>query len=220
MRLLLVEDDPLVGDGIHTGLSQQGCAVDWVMDGLNGEHALATEDYEVVILDLNLPKRDGITVLKNLRTTNNNVPVLVLTARSGIEDRIAGLDSGADDYMIKPFDLNELYARIRVLIRRRNGRSSSLIKHGDIELDPSTHTVRRRNREITLSRREFSVLHQLLENEGKVLSRSRLEDSLYAWSDEVESNTVEVHVHHIRKKLGSHLIRTIRGVGYVVGDTP
>ncbi len=216
MRLLLVEDDDLVGDPLHLGLEQQGCAVDWVRDGISAEHALFAENYEIVILDLNIPNRDGITILKNLRAQDNAVPVIIVSARDSIEDRITALNSGGDDYMIKPFDLNELYARVRVLLRRVHGRSSLSIKRGTVELDPSSHSVKRNNHEVTLTRREFSILHMLMENEGKVLSRSRLETSLYAWNDEVESNTIEVHIHHIRKKLGSHLIRTIRGVGYLV----
>ncbi len=216
MRLLLVEDDAVLGDGIYHGLMQNGCAVDWVNNGKAAELALNSEPYDAMILDLNIPQRDGLTILTELRARGNALPVLILTARDTVADRVRGLDSGADDYMIKPFDLAELDARLRALLRRAKGRAQPLIQHGDIVMNLAAHTVRRGAGTVALSRREFAVLHQLLDNAGKVLSRSRLEESLYAWSDEVESNAVEVHIHHVRKKLGNDLIRTIRGVGYVI----
>ena len=220
MRVLLVEDDTLLGDGIHTGLAQHGAAIDWVKSGKAAELALEANRYDAMILDLNIPQGDGLTVLQNLRTSGSTLPVLILTARDTIADRVKGLDSGADDYMTKPFDLAELDARLRALIRRSKGRAAPELRHGDLVIDLASLSVTRSNEVIPLSRREFALLHILLENAGKVLSRERLEESLYAWKDEVESNAVEVHIHRIRKKLGSELIRTIRGVGYIVDKSP
>ncbi|MDQ7075670.1 MAG: response regulator [Gammaproteobacteria bacterium] len=219
MRVLLVEDDVLLGDGIHTGLRNDGYAVDWVKDGETARRALQDNEFHAVILDLGLPKLPGLEVLKEFREQGKSTPVLILTAQDGINDRIGGLDAGADDYLVKPFDLEELCARLRALIRRAHGRTDSVLQHGDLVLDPAAHTLRQNKRNVTLSRREFAVLQNLLENRGRVLSRERLEQSLYGWSDEVESNAVEVYIHHIRKKLGSKLIRTIRGVGYMI-DKP
>jgi len=220
MRVLLVEDDALLGDGIHAGLVQQGAAVDWVKNGAAAEIALGSNNYDTMILDLNIPQGDGLTILKNLRARGDPMPVLILTARDTIADRILGLDSGADDYMTKPFDLAELDARLRALARRSKGRAAPEIHHGDLVINPAALTVTRNNELIPLSRREFALLHILLENTGKVLSREQLEESLYAWKDEVESNAVEVHIHRIRKKLGNELIRTIRGVGYIIDKAP
>ncbi len=219
MRLLLVEDDLLLGDGIHAGLSQNGCAVDWAKNGKAAELALNTTVYNAMILDINLPQCDGLTILKKLRARADELPVLILTASDTVADRVHGLDSGADDYMTKPFDLSELDARLRALQRRAKGRAGPLLQHGDIVMDPASHTVCHQADTVALSRREFAVLHMLLDNAGKVLSRAYLEESLYAWSDEVESNAVEVHIHHLRKKFGHNLIRTLRGVGYVI-DKP
>ncbi len=219
MRLLLVEDDKLLGDGIQAGLQQAGYAVDWMESGEQAEAALRTEDYEIMILDLGLPGRSGLDVLKALRAADNDLPVLILTARDTVSDRVQGLDAGADDYLIKPFDLAELNARIRALVRRHKGRASPLIEHGNLVLDPAAHTVALDGKPVKLSQREFAILHMLLENRGKVLSRARLEEGLYAWGEEVESNAVEVYIHHLRKKLGPGLIRTLRGVGYVI-DKP
>lgn len=219
MRLLLVEDDEMLGNGVQAGLTQAGFAVDWVKDGEAAEMFLAAEEYALMILDLGLPKRSGMEVLKKLRAQGKSLPVLILTARDTVEDKVQGLDSGADDYLIKPFDLDELGARVRALLRRRGGRSMPVIKHGDLELDPASHTVTRKGALVDISPREFTLLHELLENSGRVLSRSQLERSLYSWKDEVDSNAVEVHIHHLRKKLGSDLIRTVRGVGYVI-DKP
>jgi len=216
MRILIVEDDNLLGDGIRAGLSQNGYAADWVEDGEAAETAMMTNEYEMVILDLGLPKLSGLEVLKRMRNKGMDTPVIILTAQDGVEDRIKGLDTGADDYLTKPFDLAELTARIRALLRRRGGRSSPVIQHGNLTVDPASHSVTLNDKIVDISPREFTILQLLLENKNKVMSRSRLEEGLYAWNDEVESNTVEVHIHHLRKKLGSDLIRTIRGVGYII----
>ncbi len=216
MRLLIVEDDSLLGDGIRGGLTQNGYAVDWVEDGEAAETALLTNEYELIVLDLGLPKITGLDLLKKIRTSGNDIPVIILTAQDDVEDRVKGLDSGADDYLTKPFDLDELTARLRALLRRRGGRSTPVIEHGNVVLDPASHSVTKDGETIDISPREFTILQLLLENTNKVMSRSRLEEGLYAWNDEVESNTVEVHIHHIRKKMGAKLIRTIRGVGYII----
>ena len=224
MRLLLVEDDKLLGDGIQAGLQQAGYAVDWMEDGEAAEAALRSEEYELMILDLGLPGRSGLEILRRLRqrdfsAQDSELPVLVLTARDTVADRVTGLDAGADDYMVKPFDLDELNARIRALTRRHHGRANPLIEHGELTLDPAAHTVTLAGEAVKVSRREFAILQLLLESRGRVLSRSQLEEGLYAWGEEVESNAVEVYIHHLRKKLGSGLIRTIRGVGYII-DKP
>jgi len=216
MRILIVEDDTLLGDGIRNGLSQNGYAADWVEDGEAAETALLTNDYELMVLDLGLPKKSGLEVLKSIRAKGDDMPVIILTAQDGVDDRVKGLDSGADDYLTKPFDLEELTARLRALLRRRGGRSTPVIEHGNITVDPASHTVTKDDKTVDISPREFTILQLLLENQNKVMSRSRLEEGLYAWNDEVESNTVEVHIHHLRKKLGAELIRTIRGVGYII----
>ena len=216
MRLLLVEDNESIGRGIHTGLSQAGYAVDWVKDGLTAQSALQNEEYDAAVLDIGLPKQSGLEVLDEIRARGNAVPVLILTARDSINDRIIGLDHGADDYMIKPFDLDELNARLRAIMRRSIGRSTPKVVHGDIVMDPASHTVTRNGELIDLPPRAFAILQTLLENAGRVMSRTRLEESMYSWKDEIESNAVEVHIHSIRKKLGKDLIRTIRGVGYIV----
>jgi len=219
MRLLLVEDDSLLGDGIRVGLSQEGFAVDWTRDGQAAKLALETESYALMVLDLGLPGLSGESVLKWLRGTGNDMPVLILTARDTVADRVRGLDAGADDYLVKPFDLDELAARLRALLRRAGGRSVPVISHGLLRLDPAAHAVTRDGNQVDLSPREFAILQNLLENTGRVQSREQLEQSLYGWGEEVESNAVEVHIHHLRKKLGAELIRTIRGVGYMV-DKP
>ncbi|HFD13436.1 MAG TPA: response regulator [Crenotrichaceae bacterium] len=216
MRILLVEDDPQLGDGIRTGLQQVSYAVDWLRDGLAALHSLEVENFDMVILDLGLPRMDGLSVLEKIRTSGNDVPILILTARDTVADRIKGLDSGADDYLAKPFDLDELCARIRALSRRHSGRASSLIKYRDIVLDPMAHSLNKNGEEINLSTREFKILQILLENIGRVLSRERIEESLFGWDDSLESNATEVHIHHLRKKLGKELIVTIRGVGYMI----
>ncbi len=219
MRLLVVEDDTLLGDGIRAGLEHEGYAVDWVEAAESAELALKTGQYDLMILDLGLPGMPGLTLLKRLRERENDLPVLILTARDAVQDRIEGLDSGADDYLSKPFDLEELAARIRALLRRRSGRANPVIRHHEITLDPAAHEVTRNGEVVDISPREFAILQMLLENRGKVMSRSRLEEGLYSWNAEVESNTVEVHIHHLRRKLGASLIRTIRGVGYII-DKP
>lgn len=216
MRILLIEDDTLLGDGIRVGLMQAHYAIDWVTNGEAGELFLKTEHYDALILDLTLPKKDGLILLKELRARKETLPVLILTARDTTQDKVIGLDSGADDYLVKPFDLDELLARLRALLRRRNGRATPCIEYGTLRLDPAAHTVTSEGQLIVLSPREFAILQTLLENMGRVLSRSRLEECLYSGNEMVESNAVEVHIHHLRKKLGKELISTMRGVGYMV----
>ena len=216
MRILVVEDDRLLGDGIQKGLAQAGFAVDWVQDGSQGEAALKGEDFAAVVLDLGLPKLSGLDLLQRLRAQGNALPVLILTARDAIEDRVKGLDSGADDYVVKPFDLDELAARLRALIRRHSGEASAALRINGLELDPAQHKVQFHGQPVDLTAREFSLLQELMLNAGRVLSREQLEQRLYAWGDEVESNAIEVHVHHLRRKLAPELVRTIRGVGYMM----
>ncbi len=216
MRLLLAEDDRLLGDGICVTLTEAGYATDWVTDGEAAEAALQTETYALLILDLGLPKLLGIEVLKGVRQRGQDIPVLILTARDTVSDRVQGLDCGADDYLVKPFDMDELNARLRALLRRSGGRSNPVIEHGEIIMDPAAHVVTNAGHVVDISPREFAVLRMLLENRSKVMSRARLEEGLYSWGDEVESNAVEVYVHHLRRKLGAPLIRTIRGVGYTI----
>lgn len=221
MRLLLVEDDPLLGDGIRAGLRLAGYTVDWVKDGRAAQLALEADEYSLVVLDLGLPRLSGLELLRWLRQGGRTQPVLILTARDTLADRVNGLDSGADDYLVKPFELEELSARIRALLRRSSGRAEPVLTHGELVLDPAAHRATRLGAEVELSPREFAILQQLLENAGRVLSRERLEQSLYGWNEEVESNAVEVHIHHLRKKLGTELIRTVRGVGYMIDrETP
>lgn len=216
MRILVVEDDPLLGDGIAGGLRQAGYAVDWVTDGAAAELALRSEPFAAVVLDLGLPKLAGPELLRRLRQGGNPVPVLILTARDTIEDRIGGLDGGADDYVVKPCDLGELAARLRALIRRAGGIRSPSLEVGELVLDPAGHTTTWRGKPVDLSAREFALLQELMLNAGRVLSREQLEQRLYAWGDEVESNAIEVHIHHLRRKLAPELIRTVRGVGYLL----
>jgi two-component system, OmpR family, response regulator QseB len=220
MRLLLVEDDPMLGEGVRRGLRQQGHAVDWVRDGEAAELAVAGEPYDVVLLDLGLPRKSGVEVLRELRRRGQRVPVLILTAQDAVGDRVAGLDAGADDYLVKPFDLDELAARIRALHRRSSGRAEPLIEHGPLTLNPATHEVFLSGAPVDLSAREFSLLHALLEHPGRPISRARLEERLYGWGDQVESNAVEVHVHALRRKLGAERIKTLRGVGYMIPRRP
>jgi DNA-binding response OmpR family regulator len=218
MRLLLVEDDSLLGKAVRTGLEQQGHAVDWVLDGEAAEAAVASNDYAALVLDIGLPKQDGMALLKKLRAKGNTVPVVIITARDDIAERIAGLDGGADDFIVKPFDLQELGARLRAVVRRASGRASSDIVHGLLKVDPAARTVILDDKPIALTAREFAILTHLLENRGKVLSKQQLQESLYSWSDEIESNTVEVHVHHLRRKLGRELIKTMHGMGYMIDE--
>ncbi len=216
MRILLVEDDPMVGESLRQGLRQDGFAVDWVQDGEDAEVALAGESYSLLLLDLGLPGASGLELLSTLRQRGSDLPVLIITARDAVAERIAGLDTGADDYLVKPFDLEELEARIRAVLRRQAGRAQPLLVHGDLSLNPATHEVFKAGAPIRLSSREFNLLQALLERPGAVLSRGQLEERLYGWQQEVDSNAVEVHVHHLRKKLGAGVILNVRGVGYMV----
>lgn len=220
MRLLLVEDDPMIGEGLHLGLDQEGYAVDWVRDGQAAELAARSEPYDLMLLDLGLPRQDGLQVLKRLRSDHADLPVLIITARDAVADRVAGLDAGADDYLVKPFDLDELSARIRALLRRRAGRAEPLISHGALSLNPARHEVLLDGRAIRLSAREQAVLHAMLERPGLPLSRAQLEQRVYSWKDDVESNAVEVHIHSLRRKLGAEWIQNLRGVGYLVPKAP
>jgi len=220
MRLLLVEDDPMIGEGVHKGLRQDGFTVDWVRDGQAAELAVANGVYDLVVLDLGLPRKDGLDVLAALRRRGISIPVLVLTARDAVPDRIKGLNSGADDYVVKPFDLDELAARIRALLRRRAGRADPLVHHGELTLNVATHQATFRNKDLGLSAREFALLEVLLERPGAILSRAQLEERLYGWGEEVESNTVEVYIHSLRRKLGADFIKNVRGVGYLVPKRP
>lgn len=214
MRLLLVEDDPMIGEAARSGLRSRGFTADWVQDGAAADTALATEAFDVLLLDLGLPKMQGLELLRQLRKSGNALPVLILTARDGTADKILGLDAGADDYMVKPYDLDELAARIRALLRRRGGKASPKIEHRGLVLDPATHQLILDGAEIGLSPREFRILHALLERPGQVLSRAQLEQRLYGWGEEVESNTIEVHLHGLRRKLGAGMILNVRGVGW------
>lgn len=216
MRVLLVEDDISLGSGLQTALKPEGYTVDWLTDGLQALHALETESFDLVILDLGLPRLDGISVLKQTRAQGKALPVLVLTARDSIENRIEGLDSGADDYLIKPFDVTELKARIRALLRRSSGRSESIIRFQDIELEPASQQVCYQGKVVNLTRREYALLHEMISQPGHVFTRDTLQQLLYGWDEDVESNALEVHIHHLRKKFFPGLIRTIRGIGYVV----
>jgi len=216
MRVLLVEDDNLIGSGVEAGLRQARLAVDWARDGREAATALSMTEYELLILDLGLPKLSGIELLRGLRARGDDLPVLVLTARITVADRVEGLTAGADDYLVKPFDLAELIARCRALLRRAHGRSVETIRYHDLTVDPSALTVMRDDHRLPLTSRECTVLIELLTHQGMPLSRARLEDSLYGWDEEVESNAIEVHISNLRRKLGSGLIKTIRGLGYLV----
>ncbi len=217
MRLLLAEDDPLLGDGLKTALQAEGYTVDWFKDGGQSLHAALNEVFDIIILDLGLPSLDGLDVLKGLRNRRCDTPVLILTARGAVDDRIRGLDLGADDYLAKPFDLDELAARLRSLVRRSQGRSTPLLEYAGIVLDPAAQKIRQDGVEVELTLKEFIILRYLLESQGKVVSRSRLEETMYGWDAEIGSNALEVHIHNLRKKLGQQLIRTVRGLGYRIG---
>jgi two-component system OmpR family response regulator len=216
MRILLAEDDPMLGDGLRAGLRQLGFQVDWVRDGLAAEHELATGDYAAAVLDLGLPLKDGLEVLQAARARKISTPVLVLTARDAVPDRIRGLDLGADDYVVKPVDLHELGARLRSLVRRAHGQIQDTLQCGALQLDPAGRQVSLNGLPVLLSTREFDLLHALMLNAGRVMSREQLEQQLYSWGYEVESNTIEVHIHHLRRKLNNELIQTVRGVGYTM----
>ena len=231
MRLLLVEDDRMIGESLCKGLRGEGFAVDWVCDGAAAEAALQpvasaspagpqAGPHDLVVLDLGLPRKDGITVLENLRRRGSLLPVLILSARDRVPDRVRGLHAGADDYLVKPFDFDELVARIHALARRAAGRSQPLLKHRDLVLDPLARSVTRGDQPVSLSAREFALLSILLENAGRVLSVAQIEDKLYGWNEEVGSNAVEVHIHALRRKLGASLIRNVRGVGYTIDREP
>jgi two-component system response regulator QseB len=219
MRLLLVEDDSMIGAAAQQGLRHEGHTVDWVRDGREGEAAVASGAYDLVLLDLGLPRRDGLSVLRAWRSRGENVPVLIITARDAVADRVAGLDAGADDYLVKPFDLDELSARVRAVLRRRSGRSDSVLRIGDLEVDSAVRRVKWKGREVTLSAREYALLEALADRPGAYLTRVQLEERLYGWEDEIASNAVEVHIHALRRKLDPGLIRNVRGLGYTLaGD--
>jgi two-component system OmpR family response regulator len=216
MRLLLVEDDAMIGEAVLDGLRAEHSAVDWVRDGEAAEAALVAQDYDLLLLDLGLPRRDGLAVLRSLRARRLRLPVLIATARDAVADRVAGLDAGADDYIVKPYDLDELLARIRALLRRAAGRGEPVYEHLGVSLNPATREAALNGEPVSLSAREWAVLEPLLARPGLVLSRAQLEEKLYGWKEEISSNAVEVYVHGLRKKLGADVIRTVRGVGYMV----
>ena len=222
MRVLLVEDDELLGDGIRTGLRHYGHTIDWVKDGKAANDVLTTtyENFDIIVLDLGLPKMSGLDVLKSLREKNIATPVVILTARETVDDRVKGLDAGADDYITKPFDLDELCARMRALQRRSKARAKPILAYNNITLDPASHVVHMDAEQIMISRREFALLQKLIENAGRVISREQLNQTLYGWGENIDSNALEVHIHNLRKRFGTHLIRTIRGVGYMAEKPP
>ncbi|BAN34710.1 two component transcriptional regulator, winged helix family [Sulfuricella denitrificans skB26] len=216
MRILLVEDDPMIGEAVSVALKDAAYAVDWVLDGVAADTVLRDGEHQAVLLDLGLPKRDGLEVLRRLRQGGNGVPVIVITARDGVDDRIKGLDFGADDYLMKPFDLNELLARLRAVIRRQGGQAAPLLSNGKLSLDPATREARCGEAVELLSAREFALLHALLLRPGTILGRAELEERIYGWNEEVESNAVDFLIHGIRKKLGADVIKNIRGAGWMV----
>ena len=219
MRLLLIEDDQMLGKALKNALESNNYVTDWVDDFESSCTALKTAEFDAILLDINLPDKSGLEILKNLRAKKNYTPVLILTADSSIQQKVDGLDFGADDYLAKPFDLNELLARVRSILRRAKGRASSILSYQNITLDSLSHVVTKNNETIFLPPKEFLILQSLLDNIGKVISRSKLESQLYSWDNSVESNAVEVHIHHLRKKLGQDFIKTIRGVGYIISAT-
>lgn len=219
MRILLVEDDPLLGDGIKKSLSHLGFTVDWMRDGVQGENALTSEEYAAVVLDLGLPRKDGLALLQSVRNKGLHTPVMILTARDSKPDKLKGFSAGADDYIVKPLDVEELAARLRALIRRSAGRASPRIRIGQVEIDPDERMAWSDGKLVDLSAKEFAVLELLVQNAGRVLTRAQIEQSVYGWGDSTDSNTVEVFIHHLRKKLGSNFIQTLRGIGYTVGRT-
>jgi two-component system response regulator QseB len=218
VRLLLVEDDPMIGRAVQQGLAHAGFAVDWLTDGSQADAAIRDGTHDVVVLDLGLPGLDGREVLRRARARRQEVPILIITARDAVAERVAGLEAGADDYLVKPFDLQELVARVHVLLRRRRGVATTTLRAGDIELDPVERRVTVGGEPVALTAKEFALLEALMQRPGAVLSRSRLEQAVYTWGAEVSSNAVEVHLHHLRRKLGGERIRNVRGVGYRVAD--
>jgi DNA-binding response OmpR family regulator len=216
MRLLLVEDDPMVGEAVREGLRQDGYVVDWVRDGKAAEAALAANEFALVLLDLGLPKKGGLEVLRGLRERREPLPVLVITARDTVQERIEGLDTGADDYLVKPFDLDELSARVRALLRRASGRPEPVIEHGPLTVSPARREVKLRGEPVALSAKEYALVEALTDRPGIVLSRAQLEERLYGWGEEISSNAIEVHIHNLRRKLGEDVIRNVRGVGYMI----
>lgn len=216
MRLLLVEDDRMIGDSLRGALRLDGDAVDWVRDAIAADAALSSERFDLVLLDLGLPKGDGLDVLRKLRARRDSTPVIVLTARDAVGDRVTGLDAGADDYLVKPFELDELAARMRAVMRRHSGRAQPVLAHGGVTLDPATRQVAKDGVPVALSAREFAVLEALMQRPGALLSRAQLEDRLYGWGEEIESNAVSVYIHQLRRKLGAQFIQNVRGVGYFV----
>ncbi len=219
MRILLVEDDCLLGDGVCAGLRREDNVVDWIKNGETALTAITETQYDCIILDIGLPKISGLDVLQRMRETSDQTPVLILTAQDDISDRVKGLDAGADDYLVKPFEFAELCARLRALSRRNRGSASETLQYDDILINTAAHTVDYKQQAVTLSRREFTLLLELVTNQGRVLSRHHLEQKLYSWGDEIESNTIEVHIHHLRKKFYSELIKTVRGIGYIIAKT-
>lgn len=216
MRILLAEDDGMIGEVVHDALRGEGHAVDWARDGALADTALATTDYDLVLLDLGLPRKGGLDVLRALRARRKRTPVLIVTARDAIAERVAGLDAGADDYIVKPYDLHELLARVRALLRRAHGRAEPAYEWGEVRIVPATREATRAGQPVPLSAREWAVLEPLLARPGRVLSRQQLEDKLYAWGEEISSNAVEVYIHGVRRKLGAGLIENVRGLGYLV----
>lgn len=219
MRILLIEDDPLIGDGLKLGLTKSGFSVDWFHDGKSGYTALSSAEYDAVVLDLTLPQMDGLEILQQWRRENQNVPVLILTARDTLDERVSGLQRGADDYLCKPFALAEVAARLQALIRRRYGQTNPVLEYGAVKLDTHLRQVSLNNQEVSLTSREYKLLELFLHNRERVLSRSTIEEKLYTWDDEVSSNTLEVHIYNLRQKLGKQFIRTVHGVGYALGKT-
>ena len=217
MRLLLVEDDSMIGAAAQQGLRQEGHTVDWVRDGKEAELAVTDRVHDLVLLDLGLPRRDGLSLLREWRARGIGIPVVIITARDAVTDRIAGLDAGADDYLVKPFDLDELSARVRAVARRRSGRSESVLRIGELEIDAATKRVRWKGNEVSLSAREYALLEALADRPGAYLTRAQLEERLYGWNEEIASNAVEVHIHGLRRKLDAALIRNVRGLGYTLG---
>ena len=220
MRILLVEDDRLIGDGLQAGLGKLGFSVDWFTGGTQGMQALTAAPYDAVLLDLSLPEIDGLAILRQWRQQGRDEPVLILTARDALEQRVSGLQQGADDYLCKPFALSEVAARLQALIRRRHGQLQPTLQHGGLVLDPAAHTATLHGEPLPLKARELALLELFLLNAGRILARAQLEEKLYGWEDDVSSNAVEVHIHHLRKKLGSGFIRTVHGVGYALGEAP